>query len=302
MASTKQIKNRIASVQDTRKITKAMQLISSTKLRKAKDELAKTAPYFDALRGEVKRIFRSVEGSDSPYLRDVSFGEGEDELWGCLVVSADKGLAGSYNQNVLKTADALLRRHGNTRLFVIGEVGRQHFRRKGKAIEEDFLFNATAPTIDRARLIAHSLLRLYDRGELKRIYIVYSNLSKGFLVENRCTRLLPLHKDHFSAPDFEKAVEEPFEFRPSPEAVLEQVIHSYLSGFIYSALVDSYCCEQSERMQAMDSATQNADKLLAGLSIEYNHLRQAAITQEITEISAGARAQKHNDTKEVQPL
>lgn len=295
MASSKQIKNRIASVQDTRKITKAMQLIASTKLRKAKDELIHTMPYFDALRGEVKRIFRSVEGSDSPYLRSGAFGANEEDIWGCLVISADKGLAGSYNQNVLKTADALLQRHSNTRLFVVGEIGRQHFRRKGRAIEEDFLFSATAPTIDRARLIAHNLLRLYDRGELKRIYIVYSNLSKGFLVENRCTRLLPLHKDHFLAPDFEKAVEEPFEFVPSPEVVLEQVIHSYLSGFVYSALVDSYCCEQSERMQAMDSATRNADSLLENLSIQYNHLRQAAITQEITEISAGARAQKHKE-------
>lgn len=299
MASTKQIKNRIASVQDTRKITKAMQLISSTKLRKAKDELLKTSPYFDALSKEMKRIFRSVEGADSPYLRCVSDKDNEEECWGCLVVSADRGLAGSYNQNVLKTADALLRRHGNTRLFVIGEIGRQHFRRKGIAIEEDFLFGATAPTIDRARLIAHSLLRLYDRGELKRIYIVFSNLSRGFLVENRCERLLPLSKDHFSDTEPEKGDEESFEFRPSPEAVLKQVIHSYLSGFVYSSLVDSYCCEQSERMQAMDSATQNADKLLSELSIEYNHLRQAAITQEITEISAGARAQKNKD-KEVQ--
>lgn len=302
MASTKQIKNRIASVQDTRKITKAMQLISSTKLRKAKDELAKTAPYFDALSNEVKRIFRSVEDSVSPYLRSVPDDDKDDECWGCLVVSADRGLAGSYNQNVLKAADGLLKRHGNTRLFVIGEIGRQHFRRKGKAIEEDFVFNAAAPTIDSARLIAHSLLRLYDRGELKRIYIVYSNLSRGFLVENRCERLLPLSKDRFSDIESDKANDAAFEFHPSPEAVLEKVIHSYLSGFIYSALVDSYCCEQSERMQAMDSATQNADNLLSELSIEYNHLRQAAITQEITEISAGARAQKHNDTKEVQSL
>lgn len=302
MASTKQIKNHIASVQDTRKITKAMQLIASTKLRKAKEELDKTLPYFNALRGEVKRIFRSVEGTNSPYLASVQESADTSGCWGLLVITADKGLAGTYNQNALKAAEAFLRRHSDTRLFVVGEYGRQFFKRKGIATEPDFLFSAQSPTIERARHMAHSLLRLYDRKELKKIYIVYSNLSKGLDVESRTTRLLPLHKDHFSAPNFEKEVAEPFEFIPSEEEVLSRVIHSYLSGFIYSALVDSFCCEQSERMRAMDSATRNADKILDELSLQYNHQRQSAITQEITEISAGARAQKHKEAKEVPQL
>ncbi len=299
MASTKQIKNHISSVQDTRKITKAMYLIASTKLRKAKAELDKTLPYFSALRGEVKRIFRSVEGSNSPYLQSREESASTEGCWGCLVITADKGLAGAYNHNALKATEAFLKRHPNTRLFVVGEFGRQYFRRRKREIEEDFSFSAQSPTIEGARLMAHSLLRLYDRGELKRIYIVYSNMAKGFVVESRTTRLLPLHKDHFSAPDFEKDVATPFEFLPSPEAVLERVIHSYLSGFIYSALVDSFCCEQNERMSAMDSATRNADKIMDELSIQYNRLRQGAITQEITEIAAGAKAQKNKETKEV---
>ncbi len=302
MASTKEIKNHIASVQDTRKITHAMYLIASTKLRKAKAELDKTLPYFSALRGEVKRIFRSVEKVESPYLKSEEESTDTSGRWGLLVITADKGLAGAYNHNALKAAERFLERHPDTRLFVVGEFGRQHFRRKGIETEPGFEFSAQSPTIERARMIGHSLLRLYDRGELKRIYIVYSNMGKGLTVESRTTRLLPLHKDHFSAPSFEKEVSEPFEFVPSPEAVLENVIHSYISGFIYSALVDSFCCELNERMNAMDSATRNADKIMDQLSIQYNRLRQGAITQEITEVSAGAKAQKHKETKEVPQL
>ncbi len=299
MASTKEIKNHIASVQDTRKITNAMYLIASTKLRKAKAELDKTLPYFSALRGEVKRIFRSLEGVESHYLLSREGKASDDEVWGCFVITADKGLAGAYNQNAIKAAEALLERHPNTRLFVAGEFGRRYFQRRKQKIELDFNYTAQSPTIERARMIAHSLLRLYDRGELKRIYIVYSNMAKGMVVESRTTRLLPLHKDHFYAPDFEKDVSTPFEFIPSAEVVLESVIHSYLSGFIYSALVDSFCCEQNERMSAMDAANRNAEKIMDELSIQYNRLRQGAITQEITEVSAGAKAQKHKVTKEV---
>ncbi len=293
MPSTKEIKNHISSVQDTRKITNAMYLIASTKLRKAKAELDKTRPYFNALRGEVKRIFRSVEKVESPYLKSEN-DSSTNGCWGCLVISADKGLAGSYNHNVLKATEAFLERHSDTRLFVIGEFGRQYFRRRNREIESDFNFSAQNPTKERARIIAEKLLSLYDSGELKRIYIVYSNMSNGLTVESRTTRLLPLHKDHFSAPDFEKEVEQPFEFTPSPEAVLGSIIRSYLSGFIYSALVDSFCCEQNERMSAMDSANRNAEKILDELSVQYNRLRQGAITREITEIAAGAKAQNHH--------
>ena len=296
MAGTKEIKNRISSVQDTRKITNAMYLIASTKLRRAREELEKTRPYFSALQGEIKRVFRTVESVNSPYLADATdTGEG---CWGCLVITADKGLAGAYNSNAIKAAEALLRRHPDTRLFVVGEYGRQYFYRKGIKIENDFVFSAQSPTISRARNIGHILLRLYDRGELKRIYVIYSNMAGSLTVESRRNRLLPLHKDHFSAPEFEKEVSSPFEFVPSPETVLENVIHSYISGFIYAALVDSFCCEQSERMRAMDSASQNAERILDELSMEYNRVRQGAITREITEISAGAKARRQNEAKE----
>ncbi len=292
MAGIKEIKNHIAGVQDTRKITNAMYLIASTKLRKAKAELDKTRPYFNALKGEVKRLFSCVDKLESPYLKSPK-DESRQGCWGVLVISADKGLAGAYNHNVLKATEALLENHPDSRLFVVGEFGRQYFRRKKMPTEPGFEYSAQNATIERARLIGHTLLRLYDRGELTRIYIVYSDMN-GLTVQSRITRLLPLHKDHFASHEGDHEGEK-FEYVPSAEAVLSNIIHSYISGFIYSAMVDSYCCELNERMRAMDSATSNADRIIDELSMEYNRRRQGAITQEITEVSAGARAQKRKE-------
>ena len=294
MAGVKEIKNRISGVQDTRKITNAMYLIASTKLRKAREELEGTRPYFNALRGEIKRIFRSVESIESRYFFPPHEEFLDDEEWGCLVITADKGLAGSYNHNVLRSCEELLKRHPKTRLYVIGEFGRQYFSRKNIAVEPDFFFSAQDPSIDRARTMASILMDRYDRGEIRKLYIVYTDLENSLSVATKVSRLLPLHKDHFFRPEDEQDVYSPFEFVPSPGAVLDAVVPSYVSGYIYSALVDSFCCEQNERMRAMDSANQNAEKILDKLSIEYNRVRQGAITGEIIEISAGARAQKHS--------
>lgn len=298
MSGIKEIKNHIAGVQDTRKITNAMYLIASTKLRKAKAELDKTRPYFSALRGEVKRIFRGMENVDSPYLKSPG-DKSREGRWALLVITADKGLAGAYNHNVLKAAEAFREKHPDARVFVIGEFGRQYFRRNKRDIEPDFDFSAQNPTIERSRVISRRLLSLYDAGELSRIYIAYSDMN-GMTAQSRMTQLLPLHTDHFVGKSVDAELNGEFEFYPSPAAVLGSIIQSYVSGFIYSAMVDSYCCELSERMRAMDSATGNADRIIEELSMEYNRQRQGAITQEITEVSAGARAQKKKDAREVQ--
>ena len=292
MSGVKEIKNHIAGVQDTRKITNAMYLIASTKLRKAKDDLDKTRPYFSALRGEVKRLFCAIEKVDSPYLRSPTSKERPGKF-GLIVVTSDKGLAGAYNHNVIKTAEAFLKKHPDARLFVMGEFGRQYFRRKKQEIESDFEFSAQNPTIERSRIISGQILHLYDIGELSDIYIAYSDMN-GLTVRSRMTRLLPLYRDLVTTRAINMDMHMSFEFLPNAATVLGSIIRSYISGFIYSAMVDSYCCELSERMRAMDSATSNADRIIEELSVEYNRRRQAAITQEITEVSAGARAQKKN--------
>ena len=301
MAGTKEIKDHIDSVQETKKITSAMYLIASTKLRKARQELDNTRPYFEALRREIKRIFRTVGGEavDSPYFYPM---EGEpplDKPNACLVITADKGLAGAYNQNAIKEALKLLDTHPDTKLYVVGEYGRRFFDHRNIPIEHSFLYTAQNPTMARAREISALLLDGFEKDELDKIYVVYTDMGNGMDFQARCTRVLPFHRTHFADSALvEPPVATPFEFLPSVQAVLDSMMPSYVSGFIYSALIDSFCCEQQARMTAMDSANQNAEKLLGELSLEFNRVRQSAITQEITEVSAGARAQRKKHEKE----
>lgn len=290
MANTKEIKNRIKSVHDTQKITNAMYLIASTKMQKAKKELELTKPYFNELRSEVKHIFRKVKDVESIYFyphTDVMDYEG---TYGILVITADKGLAGAYNQNVLKEVNRLVQAHDDVKLFVIGEYGRHYFESHDAPIEESFHFTAQNPTLERAREISGILLEKYLNKEIVKLFVVFTDFANGFSGgDAKSFRLLPFHRDQFISEEHEKEADPHFEFEPSVQAVLDNVMPSMLTGFVYSALVDSFCCEQNARMTAMDSANQNAENLLDELQLQYNYVRQGAITQEITEISSGAK-------------
>ena len=293
MAGTKEIKTHIESVRETQKITNAMYLIASTKLQRARTELENTRPYFTALRGEIKRVFRTARDVDSRYFYPLGNDDPLEGTYGCLVITADKGLAGSYNQNAIREAMKLLEQHPDTKLFVVGEYGRRFFAQRQIPIEYSFLYTAQNPTMARAREISALLLDGFDRGELKEIFVVYTDMENSMSFQARSTRLLPFHRTHFSeGAAKEPAVQTLFTFEPDVKTVLDNLMPSYVSGFIYSALIDSFCCEQNARMTAMDSANQNAESLLGELSLQYNRVRQAAITQEITEVSAGARAQR----------
>ena len=150
----------------------------------------------------------------------------------------------------------------------------------------------------RAREITAELLDRFDKGELQKIFVIYTDMKNSLTENVSATRILPFHRSAFTAPTDEKRITEPFEFFPSVTQVLENIVPSYVSGFIYSALIDSFCSEQSARMNAMNSANENAEKMLGELALAYNRIRQAAITQEITEVSAGARAQKRKRQKQ----
>ncbi len=290
MNSIKDIKNRINSVSDTRKITNAMYLIASTKVRKAKAELDKTRPYFLALQQEIKRIFRTVNDLDNKYFYPADGKLLLAKTYGCLVITADKGLAGAYNQNVIKQTMDLLNDHPNTKLFVVGEYGRQYFEKRNISIEQSFDLTAQNPTMYRAREISNRLLDGFEKGELGKIFVVYTDARNSQVEEVKTTRLLPFHRGNFVSDP--TVINLDFEFSPSIEEVLDSIMPNYVAGFIYSALVDSYCSELDSRLNAMNNANTNAQELLAALSLEFNRVRQAAITQEITEICAGSKA-KH---------
>ncbi len=298
MSNMKEIKNHMSSVKDTQKITNAMYLIASTKMRKAKNELDKTRPYFSALKAEIKRIFRSAGEINSKYFYPADGSDDAVGTYGCLVITADKGLAGAYNMNVIKEAQRLMSEHPNTKLFVVGEYGRRFFTHHNIPIEHSFLYTAQNPTMQRAREISALLLDQFDKGKLVKIFVVYTDLKNSLAAEALSTRLLPFNRMHFAMAKDSIISDVSYEFTPSVTDVLDHVMPSYISGFIYSALVDSFCSEQNARMTAMNSANQNAEKLLSELSIEYNRVRQSAITQEITEVSAGAKAQKRKRIRE----
>ena len=294
MATTKEIKNHISSVKDTQKITNAMYLIASTKMRKAKAELDLARPYFNAVQNEIKRIFRVNENIENKYFYPVT---GEHDLpgsYGYLVITADKGLAGSYNQNVIKEAIKLMNEHEDPKLYVVGEYGRHYFNAHNIPIEKSFLYTAQNPTIHRAREIASILMDEYNNERLSKIFIIYTDMKNAVTCETKTTRILPFHRGDFIVENStEKEVKVPFEFTPSIESVLNNIVPGYIAGVVYATLIDSFCSEQNARMNAMDAANRNAQKLMDELSVEYNHVRQSAISQEITEISSGARSTKN---------
>ena len=175
MAGTREIQNRISSVEDTRQITNAMYLIASMKMRKAKKELDGTRPYFEAVSKEIKRVFRTAGNVKSRYFFPLDDKEPTGGTYGLLVITADKGLAGPYNQNVLKKAENILWAHPDTKLFVVGEYGRQYFQRRKIPVEKNFQYTAQNPTFSRAREICLSMLTPFDEGKIQKLYILYTD-------------------------------------------------------------------------------------------------------------------------------
>ncbi|MBQ2160655.1 MAG: ATP synthase F1 subunit gamma [Firmicutes bacterium] len=313
MATTKEIKNRIKSVKDTQKITNAMYLISSTKMTKAKRELDNTRPYFEMLKKQIVTMIDMNEAAHNEYFTDQAVvipeegaidavsqeGDVKDTV-AYLVITADKGLAGAYNQNVIKEAMRLIKASHSYKLFVVGEYGRRFFEGKNMDIDQSFLYTAQNPTLERAREITRVIISLYRKKQITKVFIVYTDFRNGLMGGDVVSmELLPFDREDFrlDAEESAEANNNHMEYMPNVTEVLNNVVPSFVSGYIYSALVDSFCSEQSARMSAMDAANTNAEELLERLNLEYNHVRQGAITQEITEVSAGSRGQKKSKKK-----
>ena len=294
MAVITEIRTRMQSVQQTLKITNAMYLISSAKVKKARKQLADVEPYFDKLAKTVLDIFRHspdlkhrfIEGHEIPK---------EDRKTGFIVVTGDKGLAGAYNHNVLRLAETYLDRKKDPTLFLIGQMGRHYFEKKNIPIDAEFMYTAQDPTLERAKEIADTMVDLYERGALDEVYLVFTHSFSAVRMEPEIIKLLPLDRAMLSA---RRGLSEADQYRdvvryePSPEAVLDVLVPGVLRGYLFAALVESFCSEQNSRMTAMDSASESAREMLKTLSLEFNRARQGAITQEITEIAGGAEATK----------
>ena len=209
------------------------------------------------------------------------------------MITGDKGLAGAYNHNILKLAGEWMEESGNNHLYVVGELGRQYFSARHIPIEEQFHYTVQNPSMHRARMIASRVLQDFMDKRLDEVWVIYTEMVNSMKMEARTEQLLPLKKEDFGSLVIPADThQEEIQMVPSPEAVLDHVVPNYVTGFVFGALVESFCSEQNSRMMAMQSASDNGAKLLNELAVEYNRVRQAAITQEITEVIGGARSQR----------
>lgn len=284
MASMRDIKRRKESVQSTQQITKAMKLVATVKLQKARGKAESNKPYFNMLYDTICSILAMTKNVDHEYLKD-----SDCKKKAVIVITSNRGLAGGYNSNIVKLVDSEGFDKDDTYIYAVGRKGIEGLTRKGYSIYKDFSEVINEPLFSDATQMSKDLLTQYSKGEIGEIYIAYTNFKNTVTQEPKLVKLLPL-----SAEDFDTEVDTDskllMNFEPTPEEVLDMVIPKYMSNIIFGAFLESVASENGARMQAMDSATSNADDMISSLSLKYNRARQSAITQELTEIIAGADA------------
>jgi len=274
--STKEIKNRIRSMESTKQITKAMEMVAASKLRHAQARVTNSRPYFEILHATIIDIVDSNSDFSSPYLvkRDV-----KKSLY--IVIAGDRGLAGGYNSNILKLVESELS-DKNAVVLPIGKKALDFFRSRKTELLTEMYAEAAAISIGDCFSIAKQLCKAYCNGEFDEIIIGYTDFISVLSQSPATLRLLPMlqsagEKKHSD-----------IVYEPGCEEVFAAIVPEYLGGILYGALCESRAAEQAARRTAMDAATQNAEEMIADLSLKFNQARQAAITQEITEIVAGS--------------
>lgn len=293
MSGMREIKMRIKSIKDTRQITKAMKLISAVKLKKARQQLEQTRPFFEKVNDTIADILSHSASIDSPYF-DLRH-EKEVRKKAYLIISGDKTLAGGYNHNLLRFAKEKMNGDKEAMLFVAGQIGRSYFIREKYNVCRDFLFPVQNVNVYRAREIQKIILQHFRNGDIDELDLIYTKMKSSISLEPTIIKLLPLDieglKSDTANADRPK-LDGNITYEPTSEAVLEVLIPKYIKGIVYGAMVEGFTSEQSARMTAMDNATSNADEMLQKLNLYYNRARQAMITQEVTEIVSGAEALK----------
>jgi len=290
MYSLVEIKRRIEAIRQTRQLTKAMYLIASSKLTRAMERYKANHIYFDKIQSTLKDIIYHTPEIDHPFFQQ----KGKERI-AYFVIAGDKGLCGAYNHNVLHAALSHMQQHEGTKhIFVVGNVARDFFIRKGYNVDVEYLYAAQSPTFYYSRDIAEHIIESYSQHEIDEFYLVYTHLESAVKQIPKVVKLLPVELSNFDDIRLEKEYRADILYQPSPKAVLDLLIPKYVIGFIYGALIQSFASEQQARMLAMDTATKNADEMIAKLQVKYNQARQAAVTNEIAEIMGGVAALEEN--------
>ncbi len=282
MASMRDIKRRRDSIQSTEQITKAMKLVSTVKLQKSKSKAEASKPYFNLMYQTISSILGKSENLDHKYLRP-----GTSTKKAVVAITSNRGLAGGYNNNIVKLINSELPA-GDTMVYAIGRKGRDGLQRKGYEIKADYSEVINEPLYRDAADLTLELLDGFARGEIGEIYLAYTSFKNTVTHIPKLIKLLPVEIE--AGGQAEGKAHALMTYEPEEEEVLDSIVPKYMSSLIYGALLEAVASENGARMTAMDSATSNAEEMIEALSLQYNRARQGAITQELTEIVAGANA------------
>ena len=283
MANPREIKLHIKGVNETKKITKAMKLIAAVKLKKAREMHETTLPFFKQIQETMTEILKRVPNKEIVYF-DKRLDK-PDRKKAYIVFSSDSGLTGGYNINVIKYATKLIDKEKDI-VFPIGNTIKNYLIRNGYNVNENVGYKAYDVNVRVARQISRNMIKLFVEGEIDEVELIYTEMESAMNLKPHSIQLLPLEKKDFeneSGKDYSE-----LEIEPSPEIVFDVLTRKYVKGIIYGGMVEAFVSENFSRMNAMDNATSNAEKMVSKLTLNYNRARQAAITQEITEIISGA--------------
>jgi F-type H+-transporting ATPase subunit gamma len=285
MASMGDIKHSIRSISETEQITRAMHLISTSKMKKAINKFESNHVHFERVQSALKDILSHTHELSHPYI-----GESEHGRAAYVVIAADKGLCGGYNHNVLNLAYEYMQKSEDRHILTVGQEARAFFNRKGYMIDVEFLHVSQNPTLYNARNITNDILELYDNGLMDEVYVVYTQFHSVLRQEPKVLKLLPLSMSNFQDVAVETQYSAEMFYHPSPKEVFDILVPQYIIGLVYGCLVQSFASEHCARMTAMENATNNAEEMIDNLTKQYNRARQYAITNEISEIIGALEA------------
>ena len=285
MASMRDIKRRKGSIQSTQQITKAMKLVSTVKLQRAKQRAEQSKAYFTCMYETVTSVLAKAGGLNHPYLK-----AGESPKKAVIVITSNRGLAGGYNSNIVKLITRGEFKKEDLRIYAIGKKGRDALHRQGYEIVEENSDIIEEPSYVDAMALGDRLLKSFAAGEIGEIYLAYTKFKNTVVHEPTLLKLLPMEPVKTGEKTEETGSKAMMNFEPEDDEALDLIIPKYITSLIYGGLVEAVASENGARMQAMDSATSNAEEMIDHLSLMYNRARQGSITQELTEIIAGANA------------
>ncbi|HVL63779.1 MAG TPA: F0F1 ATP synthase subunit gamma [Actinomycetota bacterium] len=283
------IKRRITSVKSTQKITRAMELIASSRIIKAQQRVEAARPYAEEMRRLMGSVGKRVGTIDHPLLKE------RDEIRrvGTIVITADRGLAGAYNSNIIRAAERDLQAHGREpELFLVGKKAVTYFRFRGYDFEHSWLGVTDQPKVEDARAVARAAAAAFAEGRVDEVRLAYTRFESALTQRPVVVKLLPLPKEELedAQPEQSDQPQPSYEFEPEPEEILDVLLPRYIEGTVLQGMLEASASEHAARRRAMKAATDNAEELMGTLSRVYNQARQAEITTEIMEVVGGAEA------------